>query len=69
MHASQKAISFKKKPYSPMTDGISGIFQDSGKPYKEILPGALRVSFQGEDEHSWILICLVKTRESYFRIY
>jgi hypothetical protein len=39
-----EAVSFQKNLYSPITD--SGMFQDSGKPYKDMLDEALQERFQ-----------------------
>jgi len=41
-----EALSFQKNLYSPITDSISGMFQDSGKPYKDMLDEALQERFQ-----------------------
>jgi len=41
-----ESISFQKNLYSPITDSISGMFQDNGKTYKEMLDEALQERFQ-----------------------
>ena len=42
----QEVITFQNNLFSPITDSISGMFQDNGKPYKDMLDEALQERFQ-----------------------
>ena len=41
-----ETITFQNNLSSPITDSISGMFQDNGKSYKEMLDEALQERFQ-----------------------
>ena len=41
-----ETVSFRNNLSSPITDSISGMFQDNGKSYKEMLDEALQERFQ-----------------------